>query len=225
MSQDEMSNKIVSKEFADRVLDLTLALYRVTDIFPADEPLKKQIRAKANHILSDLIEYRYMEGDSRNVAGILAKTKSISAYLKIARARKMAKLINILVLEREYGRISDILERASLAYKSIGQDKQSSKTSGQPTKKDNIYANKSRVVRSQTPTEFIASVKDSNSRQRAIIEHLKQSNTAKISDFFAIFKGLSSKTIQRDLQDLVHKNILRREGDKRWTSYTLSNVR
>ena len=65
---------------------------------------------------------------------------------------------------------------------------------------------------------------DINDRQKTIMEHLKTAQQAKISDFYSIFEGISSKTIQRDLQSLVVKNILKKEGEKRWTVYSLNNV-
>lgn len=61
-------------------------------------------------------------------------------------------------------------------------------------------------------------------RQKQILEHLKVSSQAKISDFYTAFSNLSSKTIQRDLQDLVGKNILKKDGEKRWTVYSLNSV-
>lgn len=61
-------------------------------------------------------------------------------------------------------------------------------------------------------------------RQKKIVEHFKSSAQAKISDFYTAFGNISSKTIQRDLQDLVGKSILKKEGEKRWTTYTLNHV-
>ncbi len=59
-------------------------------------------------------------------------------------------------------------------------------------------------------------------RQKAIIDHMKKGERkARLGDLHGLFSGVSSKTVQRDLQDLVFKNILRREGDKRWTTYFL----
>jgi predicted HTH transcriptional regulator len=61
-----------------------------------------------------------------------------------------------------------------------------------------------------------------NERQQKILEYVKQTSQAKISDFFTFFTDISSKTIQRDLQGLVAKNILKKEGEKRWTIYSLA---
>lgn len=62
---------------------------------------------------------------------------------------------------------------------------------------------------------------DINDRQKKIIEYIQQKNRAKISDFFSVFGDISSKTIQRDLQNLVERNMLKKEGAKRWTVYSL----
>ena len=57
-------------------------------------------------------------------------------------------------------------------------------------------------------------------RQKAIIGHMKKADKkARLGDIHALFGDVSSKTIQRDLSDLVSKNILRKEGEKRWTTY------
>lgn len=59
-------------------------------------------------------------------------------------------------------------------------------------------------------------------RQQTIIVHLRKGERkARLGDLHAIFGNVSSKTIQRDLQDLVSRNVLRREGNKRWTTYFL----
>lgn len=64
-----------------------------------------------------------------------------------------------------------------------------------------------------------------NERQKTILAHLKESHQAKVSDFYPFFQEVSSKTIQRDLQNLVAKDILRKAGEKRWTTYVLNDVR
>ncbi|OGZ97018.1 MAG: hypothetical protein A2847_02780 [Candidatus Sungbacteria bacterium RIFCSPHIGHO2_01_FULL_50_25] len=62
-------------------------------------------------------------------------------------------------------------------------------------------------------------------RQKTIIGHLQKGDKkAKLGDIHALFSGVSSKTIQRDLQDLVSRKMLGREGEKRWTTYFLSKA-
>ena len=61
-----------------------------------------------------------------------------------------------------------------------------------------------------------------NERQKIIMDCLEKSGFGKISDFYTSLKGVSSKTIQRDLQNLVDKAILKKEGEKRWTVYSVA---
>ena len=57
-------------------------------------------------------------------------------------------------------------------------------------------------------------------RQKKIVDYVKKTSQAKVSEVSTFFKGLSTKTIQRDLHMLVQKNVLKREGERRWTSYS-----
>ena len=73
-------------------------------------------------------------------------------------------------------------------------------------------------------TDLTPIQKDLSERQKTILEHLKNSKQAKVSDFYSFFDGISTKTVQRDLQDLVGRNVLKKEGDRRWTIYSLTTV-
>ena len=229
----------LSKEFHHRIFELTLALYRVTDFFPKGESIGGQLRKKANDVFGSALEYDYARNAEECAQNTLVHIQSLKGFLRLCRSLKYVKPINLVVLEREYEFISNFFEReiyrlqdekkdadtAGFNQKTIAKDpinevintespqkkaipKKEEVKTGQPLPKVNRVASENHPI-------------EPNERQRAIIEHLKQQTNAKISDFFDVFGNISSKTIQRDLQDLVQKNILRREGEKRWTQYTL----
>lgn len=58
-------------------------------------------------------------------------------------------------------------------------------------------------------------------RKRAIFSVLKEKKSAMIKDFSSVITDCSEKTIQRLLIDLVRENVLKREGDRRWSRYSL----
>ena len=60
-----------------------------------------------------------------------------------------------------------------------------------------------------------------NERQKVILGQVAEKQLVKVSDFYELFRGMSTKTIQRDLQDLVLKRLLKKDGEKRWTVYSL----
>lgn len=61
-----------------------------------------------------------------------------------------------------------------------------------------------------------------NERHENILKILKQKRDASISDITSLITDCSQKTIQRDLNQLVSKGLVSREGDRRWSVYNLT---
>lgn len=59
-------------------------------------------------------------------------------------------------------------------------------------------------------------------RQAAIIKILSKRGGLGIKDFEESIKGVSSKTIQRELLTMVAAGVLKKEGERRWSTYSLS---
>ena len=66
-------------------------------------------------------------------------------------------------------------------------------------------------------------VKDKkDTRKVAILDLLKSGNHLTISDFLQSIKGCSAKTIQRELLELVVQGIIKKEGERRWSRYSIN---
>ncbi|NCN08031.1 hypothetical protein GW944_00480, partial [Candidatus Parcubacteria bacterium] len=61
-----------------------------------------------------------------------------------------------------------------------------------------------------------------NSRQSIIINVLKRKKEIMIKDISPLIDGCSEKTIQRELLAMVNSGILKKEGEKRWSRYSLA---
>ena len=61
-----------------------------------------------------------------------------------------------------------------------------------------------------------------NSRQENIISLLKKDSNLTIKDFTKVIKDCSEKTIQRELISLVEKGLIKRVGERRWSTYSLA---
>ena len=59
-------------------------------------------------------------------------------------------------------------------------------------------------------------------RRENILKILKQKRDASINDICALFKDCSSKTIQRDLADLIDQGLVKKAGSRRWSTYNLT---
>ncbi len=70
--------------------------------------------------------------------------------------------------------------------------------------------------------EPIESIKDKkNTRQERIISLLKAQPNLTIKDFVKVINDCSEKTIQRELGSLVKSGVVKKEGERRWSTYSL----
>ncbi len=61
-----------------------------------------------------------------------------------------------------------------------------------------------------------------NDRQIEAVAHIKENKNINLSSYKALIRNVSEKTLYRDLQDLVAKNILKEIGEKRGRKYELA---
>lgn len=92
-------------------------------------------------------------------------------------------------------------------------------------KKPKILGLKERspVGRKSHMTRFVIE-KVNEERKQMILKLLSGKDSATMKDFLFAVKGCSEKTIQRRLLELVRDGLLKREGEKRWSAYSLVNL-
>jgi hypothetical protein len=61
-----------------------------------------------------------------------------------------------------------------------------------------------------------------NSRRNTILELLQDKPFVTVKDVINTIQGCSSKTLQRELLSLVNEGILKKEGERRWSTYSLA---
>ena len=232
-------------ELRNQMFTLTLALYRVTDFFSPNEPLRKHLREKANEIFEEAIEYGYHEETVlRRAVTLIGKIDAIKGYLHIAESLKIVQPVNLKILNREYAAVFDFFHAELEKEEDKGKDVHEERSYKNVKPKDQIEPHKTREViyeeraalgaeKTQMQNFSKEGVRTSrekskekeatnnvlNDRQKKILTYLATVHQARISDFFDFFNTISSKTIQRDLKDMVMKDFLKREGDKRGTIY------
>ncbi|MFA6079256.1 MAG: hypothetical protein WC779_05875 [Candidatus Omnitrophota bacterium] len=70
--------------------------------------------------------------------------------------------------------------------------------------------------------ERVSTMAKKTERQAVILAVLRNQSNLTIRDFAKVIKDCSSKTIQRELSELVEKGIVKKEGERRWSRYSLS---
>ncbi len=66
------------------------------------------------------------------------------------------------------------------------------------------------------------SIKDKKDfRQMKIVTLLRSRSNLSIKDFASVIPDCSEKTIQRELLELVEKGVIKKEGERRWSTYSI----
>ena len=89
----------------DDIIKLTLAVYQVTGLFPENEPLRHQIRQKANDILADFISLNFLNFKKQEIS---KEVNIILAYFSVAEEQNWVDNRNFSVLRREYKKIREL---------------------------------------------------------------------------------------------------------------------
>jgi hypothetical protein len=94
---------------------------------------------------------------------------------------------------------------------------------GQDNIKDKkFFTDSHELGRTQKHKGQISENTSGNERQKTIIKLLNGKNNLTIKDFLPVIKGCSEKTIQRELLRLVKIGVLKKEGERRWSRYSLA---
>ncbi|MFH1657179.1 MAG: HTH domain-containing protein [bacterium] len=192
----------------DYFIKITLGVYRVTELFPEEEPLKLKIREKANNVLADLIlaaERRCGFADKKDIfEKILRDLEIMSGYFLVAEAQKWVDSRNFTVLRKEYEKIREEVE-----------NREEKKNSNQSLVKLGSAEITIPVSFPQKPQkQSFLSV-----RQEKILEFLKHRKNVAAGELKKDFPEVSKRTLQRDLEILVSENLLTRKGENNATFY------
>lgn len=175
------------------MLKITMAVYRVTNLFPGKEPLKYDIRAAANRILAC------------GLAGeeIREELETLKTYFVIAKAQSWVAENNFMVLEQEYEKLSNAKpvlaeEKSATDAKNI---KNQSVAAGNPKKENsNGYP---------SPQD----------RKKKIAETIHKEEKIALRDLMQNFPGVHRRTLIRDLESLVRESVVKKEGNGKRTLY------
>jgi hypothetical protein len=107
----------------DHIIKLTLAVYKITDKFLPEEPLKFKIREKASEILAILFGAN-PSSSKKDKEKLLAQINILEAYFHIAQNQNWVDPKNFLILGREYRKIKESFSGFSKRKRSFPQKKE-----------------------------------------------------------------------------------------------------
>jgi hypothetical protein len=221
---------------------IAAALYLVSGLLKDNEPLKWELRDHGMDLISSsFMAASSVPGDKNSVIqSLFTAALETMSILNVARVSHLISDMNYKLLMREIDNIVGML-RDRLA--------QNAENAGYVLseaffKTPDMYASGFRPDIKSDDSADIAGYKahpgsgknsqksasnhvgqdnpDKRSdRQETILGLLRNNSSLTIKDFSRVIKDCSEKTIQRELLDLVQKGVIKKEGERRWSTYSL----
>jgi hypothetical protein len=230
---------------------ITAAIYLVSGLLKDEEPVKWELRDRGMELLtSSFTASSSLPGDKNIVIQSLftAALETIS-LLNVAKISNLVSEMNHRLLVREIDSILSLLrdkltanvENAgyilsdaffktpnlfSTDFKSVpgaGSVGSSQSLSKDKDARQTSFGDKSQITATNKAIhKGHADVQEKkNERQEMIISALKGQADLTIKDFSKIIKDCSEKTIQRELLHMVEVGLIKKEGERRWSRYSL----
>lgn len=220
-----------------KIQKLTLALYRVTDCFPQDEILKRQMRK----IVSDLLLSFNAEIEAaNNIAAneFISASQLLTSFVLTKKGKddiidKVSKLRALFLIAREQNWVDfknfDFLDnycgeiiREVIIQKDFELLKQQKSRQGNQELifKQDDFNQKSAVVGTLAKIEKEIKLKKLSDRQKEILDVVSKKERTRFSDFQSNFAGISERSLRRDLQNLHSKGLIKKNGIGRLIFYT-----
>lgn len=207
---------------------ISRAVYLITDSFDNKEPLKNKMR----QLSVDLVE-QVLSLSSQTSSGLKSLLDNITrtnlnliSFSEIAMLSEIESEMNHKVLCAEIqGVLSFIEEKDSSAR--WGKHFILDESFFPKEDKYESHPKTQVVLKNVTPqVKPISKESDTSDRRRserrnAIFSIIKNKPNASIKDIAESVVGCSEKTIQRELIDMVSSGLIKREGERRWSRYSL----
>lgn len=229
---------------------LAIATYLVSNLVPYKEEIRNTIRRQCRQLLPLTLEMQTGAASSGAQAtqDLIACVRHIVSLLDILHAAGHISVMNVEVLKYAYKDFAQYIARAEEA-PSAGMLELNDEFFHTPTpathtpQKDTASKGHLKDIKGTTLKDTVKdtkNIKDTKvekgarpvalrdqrrlaSRRMLIIDVVAKKGPVHIKDISAEVPDCSIKTLQRELVSLVADNVVHKEGEKRWTTYTIAS--
>ncbi|MBI4122990.1 MAG: DeoR family transcriptional regulator [Parcubacteria group bacterium] len=181
---------------SDFFMRLTFGLYRVTELLSGGSVLRSKIEESASRLLIHLIFLTRNQNPEEKNETIIRASAELQMLLGFLQSVKRLRVINdknFVVLEREYAKVRRFLTRTSL-----------------------------QRAPSLRQTSSVSNPKELNSRQEKMLEILRYKEKVQVWELKKLLPEVTKRTLRRDLDDLLKRNLVIREGEWNDIFYRIS---
>lgn len=227
-----------------KVERVVLATHLVTNFVPKNEHVRERVREAAQELLPHVLALRdgFRSAGPNHVTDICARIRNILSLLDIIHASGYISDMNLEVLKFAYADLARFLRKSEDAQSAESFELQEEFFTPTPTpSQGQISKGHTEVVKDKIEKDSLKdkrTIKDKNvsqghkpqsvrtkrklkSRRIAILDVITKRSPVHIKDIAGEVSDCSEKTIQRELAALVRDGVVKKEGSKRWTTYSL----
>ncbi len=246
-AQNTLSNKTIYEYMNKKTEKLVTALYMVTDCMDTDDALKSKIRLLGVELLSDMHKMDNISpiDKQKQISITLSHINEILSLIEISCTIGFISEMNTSILKRELVSLISELNLNDSKDKhfsfTLSQEmfdlprpiEENNNNKHLLSLRNNIkdkrteyglsFNNMSLIKKPKSYVSDSASKKERSDKILALIKDKKTSlgyeDGVSIKDISVAFTDCSEKTIQRELNALVDKNLIKKIGSKRWSKY------
>ena len=201
------------------------AIYLVTSLIKDSDTMKWEMREGAMSLLTIMMSVNSIEPVDKNrlLQSFFSSAVELISFLNISPVAGLISEMNSSLIIREISSLVDYIKvQSGISAHRAGFILSDSFFAGETplsSNQNSVIPSKSSIT-SKNKDIVVKDRKDD--RKSHIIALLKKSSHLTIKDFVKVITDCSEKTIQRELIDLVGKGIVKKEGERRWSTYSLA---
>lgn len=211
---------------------LAAGVFVVTESLQKDNPLRTSLRARALDTLHALYQL-----ESQNISPALSLFAEMRSLLSVAVSTGSISEDHGSILDGEYQKLSHILidrkgevlkgDNFDSIVEQVAQDEpdlflnssRGGMTRVSPIGREDVIKDKTGSGLSYNKGQSKGHPSDFSIRQGKILEIVDFKGSVSIRDIAGSIKDCSEKTLQRELLALVGIGVLKKEGERRWSTY------
>ncbi len=208
------------------LIELTNKLYKLTLLFPKKEPLRYKAREAADELLNNITSWevihrsnpvKFLTVDKSKKEEIIFEIEKnleiLKSHFGIAKWQNWVSYFDVLEIEEKYDKVKSNFKEE---LKSLEIEKKDLKTEHiAQSQKDNRD-----MVSIAVPVNDVDN-QELDARKKGILNFLKEKEKVQVWQVKEIFPQISKRTLRRDFEQLLKKNIIERIGERNNTFYRL----
>ncbi len=196
---------------------IVAALYIITSILSDREPIRYEIRSLGTELIREVLSFRILPRDEKKTREVATRIARLVSLLDLADISDLLPSTHFSSLKRELVLLLATIEKGEseeepMSFRDVlygSKEKQ----------KEDVLDGGLAPVASKGRFSRSSAIQDG--RKSRILALLQEKGSVVVKDISEVIRDCSTKSIQRLLSDLVRAEILKTEGEKRWTRYTL----